>query len=346
MCACTWTPQCQTHLISPCSHFGSCELLDFLWTRFRATHLTFHTQRKLVKTGLLLVSLRGSNGSTVLVALNANKFVMKREIFRIGQKKDFEEVYAPLKNVVPRVDPSDLAIGGWDCSSTNLADLLHRVDRYTCRTPHFSCTVIAQPDHQCAYSHLTRHARLKIGVHLCVPHKTPYSLRAMSYTLQHSAPCTDTPSSPLPVLRSLSRCHASRPLQRGTSPELPPLTGYEPNRIVDDYENMHFTEDDQITELEDRVEPLSYKQSFLPSTYDSAESIVTPPEADFGDEQFRALLASPLYGEVALLRRFRPEKWTEGSSCYARPIFKKRNSRVALIRRAQKFDLNWEIVDM
>ena len=175
MCACTWTPQCQTHLISP--------LLDFLWTRFRATHLTFHTQRKLVKTGLLLVSLRGSNGSTVLVALNANKFVMKREIFRIGQKKDFEEVHAPLKNVVPRVDPSDLAIGGWDCSSTNLADLLHRVDRYTCRTPHFSCTVIAQPDHQCAYSHLTRHARLKIGVHLCVPHKTPYSLRAMSYTV-------------------------------------------------------------------------------------------------------------------------------------------------------------------
>ena len=59
---------------------------------------------------------------------------------------------------------------------------------------------------------------------------------------------------------------------------------------------MHFTEDDQITELEDlRVRPLSYNQSFLPSTYDSAESIATPPESDFDDEQLRALLASPLY---------------------------------------------------
>ena len=106
--------------------------------------------------------------------------------------------------------------------------------------------------------------------------------------LQHSAPC---PSSPLLVPRSLSHCHDSRPLQRGTSPELPPVTGYEPNRIVEDCEkNMHFTED-QITELEDRVKPFSYNQS----TYDSAESIATPPESDFDDEQLRALLASPLY---------------------------------------------------
>ena len=58
---------------------------------------------------------------------------------------------------------------------------------------------------------------------------------------------------------------------------------------------MHFMEDDQITELEDRVESLSYNQSFLPSTHDSSESIATPPESDFDDEQLRALLASPLY---------------------------------------------------
>ena len=114
----------------------------------------------------------------------------------------------------------------------------------------------------------------------------------MSYTLQHSAPC---PSSPLLAPRSLRHCRDSRPLQRGPSPELPPLKGYEPNRIVLDHEeNMHFTEDDQITELEDRVKPLSYNQSFLPSTCDSAESIATPPKSDFDDEQLRALLASPL----------------------------------------------------
>ena len=75
--------------------------------------------------------------------------------------------------------------------------------------------------------------------------------------------------------------------------ELPPSTGYKTNRIVDNQivdnqENMHFTEDDQITELEDRVKTLSYNQSFLPSTHDSAESIATPPESDFDDEQLRA----------------------------------------------------------
>ena len=59
---------------------------------------------------------------------------------------------------------------------------------------------------------------------------------------------------------------------------------------------MHFTEDDQFTELEDlRVKPLSYNQSFLPSTYGSADSIATLPESDSDDEQLRALLASPLY---------------------------------------------------
>ena len=45
-----------------------------------------------------------------------------------------------------------------------------------------------------------------------------------------------------------------------------------------------------------RVRPWSFHQSVIASTYDSAESIATPPpEADFDDEQLRALLASPLY---------------------------------------------------
>ena len=50
-----------------------------------------------------------------------------------------------------------------------------------------------------------------------------------------------------------------------------------------------------FTEIEGRVKTLSYNQSFLSSTQDSAESITTPQEADFDDEQLRALLASPLY---------------------------------------------------
>ena len=49
-----------------------------------------------------------------------------------------------------------------------------------------------------------------------------------------------------------------------------------------------------FTEIEDRVKTLSYNQSFPSSTQDSAESIATPQEADFDDEQLRALLAAPM----------------------------------------------------
>ena len=72
--------------------------------------------------------------------------------------------------------------------------------------------------------------------------------------------------------------------------------GHEPSWIDDDQVDMHFTEDAQITELEDlRVKLLSFHQSITAPTYDSAESIATHPESDFDDEQLRTLLASPLY---------------------------------------------------
>ena len=81
-----------------------------------------------------------------------------------------------------------------------------------------------------------------------------------------------------------------------SSPELPPLTGYEPSGIADDQEDMHFTEDEQFNELEEiRVRLWYFHQSIVSSTQDSAESNATPQEADFDDEQLRALLASPLY---------------------------------------------------
>ena len=121
--------------------------------------------------------------------------------------------------------------------------------------------------------------------HLCAPCPTPSSTRhrpqthlphlLQSLRLQVTAPIHDHPLSVTVLLNY--------------------PTGYETHRIVDDYENMHFTDDDQITELEDRVEFLTYHQSITASTHDSAESIATSPEADLDDEQLRTLVASPLY---------------------------------------------------
>ena len=122
------------------------------------------------------------------------------------------------------------------CSVTHSLRLKKDVDRHTFRAPHFLmhsrctdrslvCTV---------RSRITRGSKHKIGVHLCVPHKTLHPLRAMSHTLQHSTPCTGTPSSHLPVQRSEQHCHDPRPQRRGTSVELPPPTGYEPNQNGED----------------------------------------------------------------------------------------------------------------
>ena len=99
------------------------------------------------------------------------------------------------------------------------------------------------------------------------------SLRAMSYTVKHATPTTGTSFITFfwsIDLKNTALIFDPRPEQRGTVlRNYRPLKGYEPNRIepngivanwiVDDYENVPFTEDGQFTELEDlRVKSLSY----------------------------------------------------------------------------------------
>ena len=127
---------------------------------------------------------------------------------------------------------------------------------------------------------------------------TPRPHRAMSYILQNLTPRTGTPSSPFlesVFQRAQQLCEDQRPLQSGALTELPHFTCYE-NRLAQDGDYRHFTGDGQFTEHEDlRVRPLSFHQSIMGSTYDSAESIARSPESDLDDKQLRALLASPLY---------------------------------------------------
>ena len=180
----------------------------------------------------------------------------------------------------------------------------------------------------------------------------------MSHAFQHSTPSTGTPPS-FPVPRYHTHCHDLLPHQGDTSAELPPPTGYEPIGIVDDQVNMHFTEDDQITELEGRVESLSYNHSFLPSTYDSAESIATPPEADFDDEQLRALLASPLHLQVrgasaersqvyhsereSLMSSSSQDPTTGGTGETCRSVFKQRSDQETVSARVRRIKTHFPI---
>ena len=142
--------------------------------------------------------------------------------------------------------------------------------------------------------------------HLCAPCPTPSSTRHRPQTHLH-------------FLRSLglqvTALIYDHTLSVTVLLNLPPLTGYEPNRIksnpiecnrivanriVDEYENVHFTEDDQITELEDRVKFLSYHQSITASTYvktvyNLVDNDAKYPDAEIDDEHTRNSLDSPLY---------------------------------------------------
>ena len=128
--------------------------------------------------------------------------------------------------------------------------------------------------------------------------------RAMSLA-PHRTPSTSSSTfSSVPGLRRLltSRNPCADPRERSGDgfSDLEPLTGYEPNKIVDnqiinEQKDITCTQDNQITEIEGHVKTLSYYQPLLSSTQDSFESIAAPQEADFDDEQIRALLASPRY---------------------------------------------------
>ncbi|XP_069183817.1 inositol-3-phosphate synthase 1-A isoform X2 [Procambarus clarkii] len=107
------------------------------------TKYTFKTQRKVPKLGLMLVGVGGNNGTTVVAAILANKYNMTWNTKDGVKKANYlgsitqastvclgngpqGEVYVPLKDLLPMVDPTDIVIDGWDISSLNLADAMER----------------------------------------------------------------------------------------------------------------------------------------------------------------------------------------------------------------------------
>lgn len=108
-------------------------------------HITFRTQTKPPKTGVMLVGLGGNNGCTVTAAILANKHKMSFEtkdgiveanyfgsvtqastVFVGSNNETNQDYYVPMRDVVPMVDPNELAVDGWDISSMNLGDAMKR----------------------------------------------------------------------------------------------------------------------------------------------------------------------------------------------------------------------------
>lgn len=105
----------------------------------------FKVDRRVPKTGMMLVGLGGNNGSTVTAGIIANRrglvwdtregrraanyygSLVMASTMKLGtDAKTHRDVNIPFHDVLPMVHPNDLAIGGWDISAMNLAEAMDR----------------------------------------------------------------------------------------------------------------------------------------------------------------------------------------------------------------------------
>lgn len=113
--------------------------------KLRRFKYTFKTHMKIPKLGIMLVGLGGNNGTTFTAGILANKHnitwntkhgiqkpnfygsITQASVTKIGVQEN-EEVYVPLKDILPMVNPEDLIISGWDISKMNMADAMRRAE--------------------------------------------------------------------------------------------------------------------------------------------------------------------------------------------------------------------------
>jgi myo-inositol-1-phosphate synthase len=104
----------------------------------------FQTQRKVNKTGVMMIGLGGNNGTTLCATILANRHniswgtkngvqqpnyigsLLRASTVRIGTDASGKDVHVPFGDVVPMVHPNDLVLGGWDISGLPLDKAMER----------------------------------------------------------------------------------------------------------------------------------------------------------------------------------------------------------------------------
>jgi len=117
---------------------------DTVLIRPTATKYTFKTERKVPRTGVMIVGLGGNNGSTFMAGVLANRegltwrtkdgvktpnyygSLTQASTLRLGTTETGEDVYVPFKNILPMVEPNNLVIGGWDINDADMAAAMER----------------------------------------------------------------------------------------------------------------------------------------------------------------------------------------------------------------------------
>ncbi len=111
----------------------------------KSTIYDFKVDRKVPKTGVMLVGWGGNNGTTVTAGIIANRrglvwetregpqaanyygsLVMGSTVKLGTNVKTGKDVNIPFQSILPMVHPNDLVIGGWDISGKNLAESMDR----------------------------------------------------------------------------------------------------------------------------------------------------------------------------------------------------------------------------
>jgi len=111
----------------------------------KETLYDFKVDRKIPKTGVMLVGWGGNNGTTVTAGIIANKrnlvwetkegkrganyygSVIMSSTTKLGvESKTGKEIHIPFHEMLPMVHPNDLVVGGWDISGMNLSEAMDR----------------------------------------------------------------------------------------------------------------------------------------------------------------------------------------------------------------------------
>ncbi|WFD30558.1 inositol-3-phosphate synthase [Malassezia sp. CBS 17886] len=105
----------------------------------------FRTERRVPKTGMMLVGLGGNNGTTITATVLANReniqwhnkdglqtpnyygSLVRASTMRLGTDPvTGKDVWVPFSNVLPMVHPNDFVIGGWDISGLPMDKSMER----------------------------------------------------------------------------------------------------------------------------------------------------------------------------------------------------------------------------
>lgn len=107
-------------------------------------NFVFRTDTTVPKMGVMIVGLAGNNGSTLYGSIIANRenicwetkegkqtpnfygSITQATTTKIGTSSSGQQIYVPLKSLVPLVNPCDIVVGGWDINGYNMADAMKR----------------------------------------------------------------------------------------------------------------------------------------------------------------------------------------------------------------------------